>query len=109
MDLKLTLLDDIPNESGALAQVALGAGNASLLDTSSGLLYFRKKALFNPVSESNIFVWKRSPSSATASSLRKRERNQDILGFPTAKFSFFVLLSPQEGDDAEILQEVRRT
>lgn len=34
-------LDDVTDESGALAQVALGAGDTGLDDTSGGLLYFR--------------------------------------------------------------------
>ncbi len=37
------LLDDLADESGALAQVALGAGDAGLDDASGGLLYSGKK------------------------------------------------------------------
>lgn len=37
-DLPGNLLDDLTNEGGALAQVALGARNTGLGDTSGGLL-----------------------------------------------------------------------
>lgn len=37
------LLDDLTDESGALAQVALGAGDAGLDNASGGLLYSGKK------------------------------------------------------------------
>lgn len=37
------LLDDRANESSALAQVTLGAGNTGLGDTSSGLLFWGKE------------------------------------------------------------------
>lgn len=39
MCLPSNLLDDLTDESGALAQVALGPGDTSLGDTRSGLLY----------------------------------------------------------------------
>jgi hypothetical protein len=38
------LLDDLTDESGALAEVALGAGDAGLGDAGGGLLYSLKEA-----------------------------------------------------------------
>lgn len=49
------LLDDAANESSALAQVTLGAGNTGLGDTSSGLLYLGKKSRV-PVSNHGSFL-----------------------------------------------------
>lgn len=37
-DLPSNLLDDLTDESGALAQVTLGSGNTGLDDTGSGFL-----------------------------------------------------------------------
>ena len=70
-DLPGNLLDDLTNEGGALAQVALGARNAGLGDTSSGLLYSGQEGVprsanipFFPVSLFGLLVLQESPSSA---------------------------------------------
>lgn len=50
INLPSDLLDDLPNESGALAQVTLGARDTGLNDARGGLLYCGKQTgnqLFN--------------------------------------------------------------
>jgi len=50
------LLDNVADEGGALAHLALGAGDARLDDASGGFLYFQKKSSSQSQRPSSAFV-----------------------------------------------------
>lgn len=54
VDLPGNLLDDVPNESGALAQVALGARDTGLDDARGGLLYGWQQSYRRSASSTSI-------------------------------------------------------